>query len=328
MRYRKTARMLVVSALALSVAACAGPELKISKIDKPDAEGLIKYKLVSSTLVFAHQPDKDGKPRKDTMTVASAPVTVDELGLFGIAGKTWSEAWGVETRLSATYRSPQSDQLEKIGVQVEDKRVAIINAIGGAVVSLAGLGVLGFSPADAPEKPEATLPDGIDFHAFMKAAHDNPKCMQDSARLQAEGKGKEFVCTDLELSGPGGWRADMKIGPAPASAAARESLAFPLSGAVMIYPACRNLTIEVYKGTSAARTVEAVKGSLLVADADWIETASVPYKGSVTFNVPCGASTSNEGGSAATGADYVGALLAQAKSVKDALAKKNEAGAK
>jgi hypothetical protein len=325
MRYWKTARILVVSALALSVAACAGPELKISKIDKPDTEGLIKYKLVSSTLVFGYQPDKDGKPKKDTMTVASAPVAVDELGLYGIAGKTWSEAWGVETRLSATYRSPQSDQLEKIGVQVEDKRVAIINAIGGAVVSLAGLGILGFGPA---EEGGSTLPAGIDFYAFMKTAHANPKCKQGAEQLAATGKGKEFVCTDLELSGLGDWRADMKIGPAPASAAARESLTFPLSGPVMIYPACRNLTIEVYKGSSASRTVEAVKGSLLVADADWIETASVPYKGSVTFNVPCGASTSNEGGSATTGADYVGALLAQAKSVKDALAKNNETGAK
>jgi len=128
----------------------------------------------------------------------------------------------------------------------------------------------------------------------------------------------EWQIGDPQKANPAVLKGKIEFGPVRESASSR--VAFDAVAtrdtSVMFYSACRSvtLTISQVKGVG----VKPVAMTALVADPNWVETAKLLYKGTISLLTPCGVSVGEEKGSAPNPLDGGTELFKQFKAVKDA----------
>ncbi len=207
------------------------------------------------------------------------------------------KAW-TRTTISLT-KLENTDLIETAGVEVEDRRVELLQAVGGVAKTLVALGgSAGFiqraDPLGCPDFPlspcELKQPDELGI----------PKA---GATLDTK---QHLLVT---------W------GPVPSSAVPSGTFfaSLPLAaGNGLYYSACRSLRVELRfddpKGEGEVHFVWRGR----IADPDWIEFVAFPRKGSLRMHSQCGVSVTSEKDPTRPTDAIISEVLAQALAVKDA----------
>lgn len=248
----------------------------------PDYEGLVQYNLAASVLLIDKSPNEPIK-------IISTPVESEKLLVLRPA-----DSWGTTTHLKVK-KIPNTNLIQQIDVEVEDKRKVILEQLGSAGAAIASFGI--FTAGDAE------LPLAIDTQILLLP--ENPKKFQVNGIV--ENPNNAF---------------SIEVGPVPIGSMPYDSFMSKASvekQSVLVYSACRQATVVITAGGSK------VKFSTMISDPSFVQVAAFPAKGSVSMHSACGTDTSGEAGSIATSTELFSTFISQAKAVREARqTKKNQ----
>ncbi len=291
--------MTLKTLCAASVAACASgllagcgglqPTVQY-QLDRPqDYEGLTKFRLAKTAVLVDNASSRDGKSADSTTILLTAVPQEDESRTFSIAARS-----GVlsVTHLKVTKRE-NTELLESVGTEIEDKRIELIQQVGGILGT-----VLPFLAARATQPRAAgTLPLAIDVSSHLPRA----------ARDAVTGQG---ILDN-------GWNYEIVIGDAPVDAINTDEFMQNHRSAgsshVLFYSACRNATVKFKSGPFAGRSL-----SVRVSDPWFVQTVAMPAKGKIDFHSACGVNVTSERSDVASDAKVLNTLISQAKTLLDA----------
>lgn len=275
--------------LLLACSACAGPKptVQYGLNSGPDPAGLIKFKLAKSAIIVDYGKSADGKAT-DTSKIALVSVPQEHEG----ATYTISETSNI---LAATHlkvgKRQNTDLLESIGVDVEDKRIELIQQAGAFAGS--AIAAASFLVAAKSEPTTPVLPYAIDVSSFLTKANPNEADFNGTA---------------------GGWSYVLAVGPAPKDAyATADYVARFGSGVrsnVLFYSACRDAMVTFSSGPFKGKVFP-----LRISDPNFVQTIGMPDKGSVSFHTACGVNVNSEKANTASTMEVLNAMMGQAKTL-------------
>jgi hypothetical protein len=252
---------------------------KVFNASDGDFEGYNKFKL-SSSLILIDKPADEKKI--DAITIRSVLAEDPSNTVYGVVP---ADQPGVSTAMNVTARE-NTMLVESIGTDIKDNRVKFIQDLGSAIVMLAGFSAL-------ENASGCRWPEVIDISDYL-SAHRRDKYTQKGALKN----GCDFV---------------IDFGPIPPDAILRDKYPFTKRQHTLFYSACRDATIKINTGDKAS-VISAVR----IADPNFLQTVVYPAKGKITMHSSCGVSTQSELVETATGLEILNALIAQAKSIRDA----------
>nr|VFK18701.1 MAG: hypothetical protein BECKLFY1418C_GA0070996_10477 [Candidatus Kentron sp. LFY] len=284
----KSMIILVVSSILLCGCAVA-PTVQLTRIDAPtDVKGdEVDTFYLRKSAIKIDKADTSSKKENAELPLLTIQSVVEEYDNFKI-GVRRADELGVRTSLNITKIS-NTELIKEAGVEVDDKRVELINKVGAIITKIPALGI-----ASDPNELE---PD------------DLPKVIQISDILKDKDIRRD-AALGIEMSD--GIKID--IGQIPPDAVEINDLKMPIKLSGLIYSSCRSATIEFKFGDQ--KYVKAVK----INDPRYLQRIAFPIKGKVSFHTECGVSvTSEKDIGVSTGADIVDALAIQGKAIKDAI---------
>lgn len=282
--------------LLLACAACEGPKATVEYgLNKgPDPEGLIKFKLAKSAIMVDYAKTADGKAT-DTSKISLVSVPQEHGGTTYTIGETSNLL--AATHLKVTKRE-NTDLLQSIGTDVEDKRVELIQQVGAFAGAVIG-GMAFFAAKTEPSAP--VLPYAIDISTVLNTAQPG-----------------EF---DSPGTVGGKWSYTLAIGPAPRDAYATTDyvarFGTGVRSNVLFYSACRDATVTFTSGPFTGKVFP-----LRISDPNFVQTIGMPAKGSVTFHTACGVNVTGERANVASTLEVLNALMNQAKTLIESTKKK------
>lgn len=276
--------LLPISAVCILSACQVLPKVsyKEFKVDgnKGDLEGYNKFKLSSSLILIDNQKDEKVKAISITSVLAEDPSNI----VYGIVP---ADQPGISTAMKVNARE-NTMLVESIGTEIKDNRVKFIQDFGGVFTALVGMGVA----ADTPGCKASQLPQVIDV-----SRHLNVPTLTSVTQKGTLTKGCEYI---------------VKYGPIPPDAVSRNEYPFSKRQHTLFYSACRDATLTI--NIDGQRVVSTVK----VADPNYLQTVVYPAKGKISMHSACGVSVESELVETATTPEILNALIAQAKSLRDA----------
>ncbi|MHA3736678.1 hypothetical protein ACXR0M_13530 [Pseudomonas sp. Eth.TT006] len=305
----KSMLVLLLGALTLSGCGTRFPSVQYEKVTAkttPDLEGLVKFNLPKTILKL----DRD----KDKKLVLEAIPGESEDNLFQIHQ---DDPWLIKTSFKWVKRE-NTNLLQSVGTEVEDNRIKTIQAVGGALASIAA--VLFTKTIDLeddggpvpPAKAKVALPLAIDTEPFLSGyTGENLQYTAENGSSEAAGK------VGFTLS----------FGPLPPATISLKDYLSATQGKsqhAIFIPACRSARIKFTDQNSELSGLEFVT---TVADPNYVQIIGLPNKGTVNFHSVCGANVLAEKADISTGSELVNASLAEAKSLSETwtIVKKNAA---
>lgn len=285
--FRNKIVLPIVAILGLSGCAVA-PTVELSRISKPsDVKGdeIDTFYLRKSIIQIdktGTTKDAEGKPI-DTLEIKSLVSEHDDFKI----GVRRADTTGVRTNLNIT-KIANTELIQEAGVEVDDKRVELINKVGAIVTKL------------VPVAFDAT--QGLQAGAL-------PKTIKTSVLLEGNGIKRDSV-KDVDAADG----VSIDFGKIPPDAIAIEDFVTPTKMSGLIYSSCRSATIKfAYGEKKYEKTVK-------INDPRYIQRIAFPAKGKVSFHTECGVSVASEKDTGiSTSADIVDALATQGKAIKDAI---------
>ncbi|MBL0929411.1 MAG: hypothetical protein IBJ15_04725 [Alphaproteobacteria bacterium] len=295
------------------------------------------------------------KPPENSIAMTVRPIP-DPSAVYYLTGTDWSQAWGVSTALSSAYSKSNPLILESIGTETTDKRKDLIASVGGLLVAAAPLIVFN-RPLDGsvvqrrgskkididipPDLPVVKiLPDTkTTSGANVVTPMTNCNVIATNRDLFVGGSFAGTTTCDVWLNDDNTWQIGdslqaparvisgrIEFGPVRESASSRVSFDAVASrdSSVMYYSACRTVTLTIDSALDKSLVppvltpVEPVVMTALIADPNWIETAKLLYKGTISLLTPCGITVGEEKGAAPNPLDGGTEFLKQFKAVRDA----------
>jgi hypothetical protein len=288
-------RLLALSA-AVGLAGCgASPKVSYQQVNGPDDKGLIKFRLQRSTILVDYKKDKDGKDVTTEIALTSVPA--DRAG-DPVYAMTPEDNLFMTTHLKVVHRA-NTDLLESLGTEIEDKRVQFIQQVGAFVTGL--LGVAGASAGKLPSTIDVT------------------KLIEDAG----EKKGQAIILKDQLLPDQTTIKYDIDISAAPADAIARDTFIASNGGkmiGVLFYAACRDAKVKFTTNPAQDKVF-----NLRISDPNFVQTIKLPAKGKIDLHTGCGVNVTSEKSDVATDMKLVNELISQVKSIRDAAEKKDAA---
>lgn len=305
-------------ALCAIVSGCSSPLVRYTPVTGPDETGLVKFQLAESVISFDHGKTAAGIPN-DTIVISSVPVPHGEK-VYGIDGTGIWDNWGVVTVANVTFRG-DTTLIQQLQVTETDERVAAINALGGIATNLGGL----LSLAAKQDRQAAVLPKGIAVAKFIASP---PKGCQGGMTGKDGPPAKDAIsCTGLSLEGTTDFTADISLTAVPVDALPATTLDRTFTSSNFYYSACRQMTIVLKPSIAqAAGGVAPVSVTVAVADPRFLQTIRLPGKGSITVAASCGANSAAQDPGTPTAIDYLNAISAQAKAIKQSLSGSGASG--
>lgn len=288
----RTQLLLVVSAFSIALSGCsAQPIVKYELIHgsenyEGDFEGLAKFNLAKSVLFVSYADEGEGGGIK----MVSIPAETDS-ARYMIRP---TRSMGVETRLNVV-KIDNTDIISSVGTEVEDNRQKIIQATGAVAVGLIGV-------MEKPA-PGAILPLTVETEPFLnttKSKEADAEPRQGSIQ-NANGEVLDFI---------------IEFGALPVDAIARDVFERKINDErqnVIFYSACRTAKI-----TFLGEPVNHKQFTVTVADPNFVQTARFPEKGKIEMHSACGSNTTTAESSVSSTVDVIGAVIAQAKTVREA----------
>jgi hypothetical protein len=283
--------------LAVLCVACEPkPTVQFGLNAGPDPNGLTKFRLAKSAIVVDYGKTADAKATDKTKITLVPVPQEDDTATYTISDTSNLFA---ATHLKVTKRQ-NTDLLESVGVDVEDRRLELIQQVGGVVGAV--IGGIGFF-ASRTEPSEPVLPQAIDVSQHLTAAIPEERSFP----------GK--------LGGT--WSYQLTIGPIPKDALQTDQYvaAFGTSvkSNVLFYSACRDATVEFDDGPFKGKTF-----TMRISDPKFVETIAMPTKGAVSFHSSCGVNVASEKANTASTMELLNALMNQAKTLIEASKKKTK----
>jgi hypothetical protein len=287
--------MALAITLFVEVACDPVPTVQYSLNTTPDLNGLIKFRLAKSAIHVAYAKGDDGKGLNQNAILVTSVPQEDATRTFTIAGYSGLLS---DTNLKVKKRD-NTDLLESIGVDVDDKRVKLINQVGGALAAVAP-----FILASGGNKTGVAedLPQAIDVSVVIASPNRNEQT---------------FSPADLG----NGWMYELTVDKVPDDAVLAADFvsvdAVKTPRHVVFYAACRPATLRFISGPFRGKQF-----SLRISDPNFLQTVGMPTKGAVQFHTACGVDVSFETTTTSSGAEILNALITQAKGIIDAKNKK------
>jgi hypothetical protein len=288
------------------------------------------------------------------MTVRPVP---DPSKVYYLTGADWSQAWGVSTALSTGYSKTNPFILESIGTETTDKRKELIASVGGLLVAAAPLILLNkpiddgniVDDRDATKKVNIDVPPDLPLVKLLpdiksgtkpgtcKLSYDYggaSKEVQDARAKREVFAGGSYASPttcDIWLDTDNEWqvgdptnlktsllKGKIEFGAVRESASSRTSFDAVASrdASVMFYSACRSVTLTITQAKDVF--IKPVEMTALIADPNWVETAKLLYKGTISLLTPCGVTVGEDKGAAPNPLDGGTEIFKQFKAVRDA----------
>jgi len=280
----------VVLVLALAGCGAVVPKVSYQEVNGQDDKGLIKFRLQRSTILLDRKKDKDGKdvsPQEILMT--SVPADRADDPVYAIMPQ---DNFFTTTHLKVTHRA-NTDLIESLGTEIEDKRIQFIQQVGGFITGL--LGVAGAS-AD-------TFPSYIDVTKFVDEIEDKEKARQ-------------AISKTGEKLPDGNTTYNIDIGPVSKDAIERGKFITNHDGktvSVLFYAACRDVNVHFTTDPAKNKVF-----NLRISDPNFVQTIQLPAKGKIDMHTGCGVNVTSEKADVATDIKIVNELISQVKSIRDA----------
>jgi uncharacterized protein YceK len=290
-----------------------------------DYEGNVKYNLQSSVLMLNYADTE----KKTAYTIISVPAE-SELHRYTIEAADWLGF--MKTNLQVTKRD-NTDLIEKLGFEVQDNRAKIITAIGTM---------------------SAAAPVLLENGTGQPKSNSDLPFFFDTEPLLIGGTRGDIPRKDIKS---GSYTATIEIKAVPGDAIPIADFIknkFNKHTDVFFYSACRKATVEFTpppvpavavapaepkeptKGKKATPTLGSTQKpavqppeqvvALVISDPNFVQTIKSPGKGSIKMHTSCGADVTAESADIASGTEVLSALVAQAKSYKEAKAKADVGG--
>jgi len=289
--------LIANAALVLVLSGCTvTPTVQYAKFEpgpgaKADWEGHQKFKFNASMILISRAKDDKGneKPLDRALGITSVPSEDPRGTVIAIVPSSTLLA---KTNLSLTARN-NTMLVESVGVEVQDERIKTIQTVGSIVGSLIALF------ADVPPVMDP-FPISVDV-----GGHLIKQKSRTAAKLEQTFTGKLAGKIEIEF---GSLSADVIEWKEFESRLGQDSNVF-------FYSACRDASVSVTVESNVHRA------TLRVSDPMFLQTVRFPVKGKILMHSACGVSVASEAARIATDLELLDALIAQAKSVKDAQAK-------
>lgn len=212
------------------------------------------------------------------------------------ADKAWARTTIALTKVENT------DLIDTAGIEVEDRRVQLLEAAGGVVKTLIAIGG---SASGSGQREQLGCAD------FPVA----PCALKQPAELGIAAAGGS-------LHGVNGLAVTW--GPVPASAVRAADFfarlpSRPTNG--LYYAACRSLRVDLDGRDPSGQAALHFTWRGRIADPDWIEFVAFPRKGNVRMHSQCGVSITSDKDPTQPVDALVSAAVAQALAIKDAVGK-------
>ncbi len=178
--------------------------------------------------------------------------------------------------------------VESIGTDIKDNRVKFIQDFGSAIITLASVGVL-----EGKKTSDCQWPRVIDINPLLNGPKPDKHSLKGSLK-----NGCDFT---------------IDFGQVPPDAIPRDRYPFTKRQRTFFYSACRDATVIINTPDG-----EPVASTVRIADPNFLQTVVYPAKGKITMHSSCGVSTQSELVDTASGLEILNALIAQAKSIRDA----------
>ncbi len=286
--FKKLFCITAVCAVVLASGCASSPKVAYLTNVQQDKEGLIKFRLAQSVILVDWVDPK----AKDRIALTAAPV--EALGeVFAIKPDS---SVGLNTHLKVTKR-PNTELIESISTELEDKRIEVLEQSFGVVAGIASFA------ADA--SPTSNLPLPIDVNDLYLKKKLPEKSTFTDGKLQNE------------------WTYDITFEAIPSDAIPLDGYKNELSKStnVLFYSACRSASLRFKSGNLSGQTF-----TLTIADPNFVQTVALPNKGAIEMHSSCGVNVKSEKADIATSSKLINTVIAQAKSLKDAVNKKGVAG--
>ena len=247
------------------------PLVEYRELTKQDNEGQIKFQLATSVIFFHHPMSSSGVTLFNQMAIASVPVP-DDSTTYSIIGTDWTENWGTETALFASYRG-DTPLLESVGVGLTDP----INQLSAPMSSV---GNLMFSAPGNSNRP--VLPKSISFSDILR----QPKQYNCEETNNNDNKRTHFSDSAFHCRySDGDYIVSLYVSEVPLDAISVSRLSNRLRSHNFYYAACRRVVVTAHNGQSDLRVPVAV----VVADPRWIQSLRLPKNGKIVVSGSCGA---------------------------------------
>jgi hypothetical protein len=315
------------------ISGCASPHVRYLTDQKEDNEGYPKFYLQTSFLILkkkAARPEKEaGSPVSgviddlkvdsdkdvlesvvDDVTALSVPAEHRD-HLYTIVPQTkWLGL--VRTLLSVGYWD-NTRLVHKIGSNVEDNRIKVIQALGAGISAVATLGVGLLDLTEEQESKNLELPVILQF---------NPSELNTDYQALKPPNNKWWYKYRLEKAAVPGisTEAEAYFRKHDDTGWFNSSQTFPLSE-------CQEITLTItFSETPPPSEMGGVSYSLTVANPMSVTLYRLPEKGNVITHSVCGADILTETSSSSNTWEIIGELMKQAKSVYSARNKSKSTG--
>jgi hypothetical protein len=276
MTFSQISAIASLSLYSIAVAGCAvHPSASYTKITKDNATTPVtdSYYLQTSTI-------KISAPAKDA-TAPQVDSVPTEYTAFKV-GITSESSWlgMVDTNVNIA-KTDNTALVKSVGVQVNDNRVATIEAIGGVAASALPLLVEAVPPLTG-----ADLPAQFRMDALLKDDGSQP----------------------IPLSPIPGRNVSLTIGPLPPDAVSIDRMPTG-STHQYFYAACREAVVDLFYAAKAGDRPTKSQVVVKIADPRYFQLVSFPVKGSINMHSQCGVSVSTDTSSGvSTNADLITAV--------------------
>lgn len=335
-------------------AGCVHPKVTYVKDPTDDESGSIKFRLAATRVLIGESTidPKDSKKRYVDANV-SKPIKASKSSILEVPREDESEVysiipqsqwlWTVETKLSATYFD-NTRLVQKLGTQVEDNRIKVVQAIGSlataamalaagqkaAVQNLDEIHIPIVIDADPKQKEWLPLPGNIGWFYLvsLKSGAKEPDSVDRGVYFKRYSDGFFSLFSSTRTFPISSCReANLEIGrinfPWPARGANQtdEQYSKALQDAVDLQVTslhAQNLGPENTTGFSLADKAE---WPLTVADYNFVRTYELPDKGSISAHTLCGADITTEKSDATPVFEVLSEMVKQAKAIKDSQTK-------
>jgi len=332
----KTSLLTVVS-LSLLLVGCVHPKVTYVTSPEGDMDGKIKFRLAATRVVLG-KASQDPKDLKKTYldTNSTAGLEIDKVSLIEVPREDDTALyaivpvsqwlWTVDTNLSATYFD-NTRLVQKLGTQVEDNRIEVVQAIGS--IAVAAVALLAPQPVQTEIRPPATnkieIPTSIDIEPDQTEWKELPNNSGWFYMVTGSvGPDKDSVKrnTYFEKYKDQFFSVFTSTKTIPTSSCLQANL--------KIGRLEKAFLANIPKGSDfREKLIDVRSWPILVADYNNVRTYEVPYKGSISAHTLCGADSLTEKSDAKSGMDILAELMKQAKAIKDAQdAKKEKANKK
>lgn len=286
MSFISNAALLV---LAVAVTGCSvAPKIELSKITKPESlrgDEIDSYYLQRSTIKIEQSGTTKNADGKEVVALAISSIPEEYTNLK--LGVRRADSIGIRTNLNIT-KFANTDLIKEAGVDVVDNRIDTINKAGTILKTLAPF-VFDASKGTSPE----ALPKRINTLVLLE--------QYSVGREEKKG-----------VDAADGVTIDFGVLPPDARPLESYGDSTALSG--LVYAACRQAVVKLkYQGNS-------VEQSVRISDPRYLQIASFPIKGKISFHSECGVSILSEKDTGvSTNAAVVDALVVQGKAIKEAI---------